>query len=200
MIGHLPEVSLFAAALDGTEHFSEHREVIDHLAACASCQARLRELREDLTRLVTREEKTPPPSLRERILATTEAAPDFSAHARRVGRLFDLDAQKVEALLRKAARRDGWQVRGPIAHFPVTPGRSLGDGAACLVYLQPGAALPHPQARDIYDFILAGSLRDAASGREALPGDLLHLPGNSDGDRHVVCTSNSRCFFARLIR
>jgi putative transcriptional regulator len=186
MIGHLPEVSLFEAALDETGAFSAHREVIEHLAACPTCQARLRELREALTRIVTREEKAPPPALRERILATTTP---FAGLSRRVGRLFDLDDAQVEKLLADTTGETAWEVRGPFSYFHFAVGAAHeATTEAGIVRLEPGVIFPrHRHLGDEYSFILQGCLRDDASGREALPGDLQHMP---EGSVHTItCTS-----------
>jgi anti-sigma factor ChrR (cupin superfamily) len=196
MIGHLPEVSLFEAALDETNTFSAHREVVEHLAACASCQARLRELREALTAIVTREESTPPPALREHILVPTRP---FAGLSRRAGRLFDLDDAQVEKLLEDAIGETAWEVRGPFSYFHFAVGAAHeATTEAGIVRLEPGVTFPrHRHLGDEYSFVLQGCLREDSSGREALPGDLQHMP---EGSVHTVtCTSERPCLFAVLL-
>lgn len=200
MSGHLPEVSLLEAALDRT--IDLHPEAAAHLAACTSCSRRVQELIEDLAALTTREPIPPPPALRERILAATagsdEATP-FAGFSRRVARLFDLDAVQADKVLSDANGETAWELRGPFSYFHFEPGPKLAESAeAGIVRLEPGVCFPrHRHRGDEYAIVLQGILREDTSGREGLPGDILHMP---EGTSHTVTnTSTGRCTFAVLL-
>jgi putative transcriptional regulator len=199
MSGHLPEVSLLEAALDHTADL--HPEAAAHLAACASCSRRVQELIEDLATITTQQTVAPPPALRERILAATgepEGAP-FAGFARRLGRMFDLEPAQAEKILVDAHGDTAWELWGPFSYFHFAPGKSLQSGAeAGIVRLEPGVRFPrHRHRGDEYALVLRGILREDLSGRESLPGDVLHM---AEGTRHTVtCTSTGRCVFAVLL-
>lgn len=200
MSGHLPEVSLLEAALDRTAEL--HPEAAAHLAACASCSQRVRELVEDLAAITASEPVAPPPHLRERILAATgektNAAP-LAGFARRLARLFDLDSVQADKVLEGACGDTAWEVRGPFSYFHFTPGPQLAQGAeAGVVRLEPGVCFPrHRHRGDEYAIVLQGILREDHSGREGLPGDVMHM---REGSSHTVsCTGAERCIFAVLL-
>lgn len=200
MSGHLPEVSLLEAALERTADL--HPEAAAHLQACASCSQRVQELIEDLAALTTREPITPPANLRQRILAATggsSAEAPLAGFTRRFSRLFDLDGNQADKVLADAHGDTAWEVRGPFSYFHFDPGPKLAPEAeAGIVRLEPGVCFPrHRHRGDEYALVLQGILREDQSGREGLPGDVMHM---TEGSSHTVtCTSSGRCIFAVLL-
>lgn len=203
MTGHLPEVSLFEAAMEGEASPSLDPEVAVHLTTCDRCQRRLQSVREDLATVGTRAGTTsPPPALRASILAAVapgESAEPFPGLARRVGKLFDLDAEATRKVLQDARGDTAWTWTGPVSFFHFTPGPSLaGSAEGGIIRLAPGAVFPgHRHRGDEHGFILSGALREDQSGREAFPGDLVFMP---EGSVHTVtCISREPCTFAVLL-
>lgn len=201
MIGHLPEVTLFEAAMEGEASASLAPEVAVHLTTCGRCQRRLQSVREDLATVGSHAAAaTPPPALRASILAAVGASAEpFPGLARRFGQLFELDAQATRQVLLDAKGDTAWTWTGPVSFFHFTPGPSLVSTAeGGIIRLAPGAVFPgHRHRGDEYGFILSGSLREDQSGREAFPGDIVFMP---EGSVHTVtCISREPCTFAVLL-
>jgi putative transcriptional regulator len=189
-------------------------DVEGHVAGCASCAARLRELRDDLgLAVLTQTEpgsaaaatnaRTAPTAdaLKHRMLAATQpndAAALVGFH-RRICRMFDLDDAAGHAVLKDATGEQAWQMSGPLSLFHFHPGPSLSSIAeAGVIRLAPGVTFPrHRHIGDEYGLVLAGVLRDDGSGRIGMPGDVLFMP--KDSTHTVTAISRDPCLFLVLL-
>lgn len=204
MTGHLPEVTLFEAAMEGESSPSLDPEVAVHLTACGRCQRRLQAVREDMATIGSlAASAAPPPALRESLLASIGQGPTnprpFAGLAGRFSRLFELDTEATRKVLSDAAGDTAWTWTGPVSFFHFTPGPSLvATAEGGIIRLLPGAVFPgHRHRGDEYGFILGGALREDQSGREAFPGDIVFMP--MDSVHTVTCISREPCTFAVLL-
>lgn len=141
-----------------------------------------------------------PAGARDRLIAeATGAALRFAPFVPALGRLLDLGADAVQAVLDRAASAASW-VAGPfpgveLLHFDGGPRVA---GADCgLVRLAPGTAFPdHGHAGDEALLILQGGYNDS-SGRTYHPGEL-HRMG--PGARHsYVVLKDEPCVVAVVL-
>lgn len=139
--------------------------------------------------LVTAPE-APPPSVRERVLASATRPGRFGLFADRVARLFDLEPAAAEALVARCEDDAAWMpflVEG-VSMMPVEAGPRCAGAIATLVRFQPGATFPEHAHRGAETmFVLDGGFCETASsgerGKEAWRGDELY---SEDGSGHAL--------------
>ena len=141
------------------------------------------------------------PELRERILASAVHERRFDGFSRRLGRLFDLGEDAVEALLARAvgAPGPGWLPYGlPGAHvLPVACGPALGAAQGALVYLEEGVNLPRHRHGGVEQMlVLEGYARELLDGQGRLvgPGDVLISDARSAHEFEIL--RRAPCLFA----
>jgi putative transcriptional regulator len=154
-----------------------------HLAGCGRCAAELGEIREALDGLaLDLPALTPPPALRERILADIGRVGRFDAFAARIATLLDCAVDKARTLVGLIDQAASW-VDGPfgtrLVHLPAGPSIA---GANCgFIRLPPGASFPmHRHVGEERALVLQGSYLDS-SGRSYGPGADVVM---SDGSEH----------------
>lgn len=133
------------------------------------------------------EPASPPPGLRALLLdavSSDDPVVRYAGFARRFGRLFQLDDERVRAVLASSGPDATWEPYIPgvgLLHFE--PGPALAGIDAGIVRFAAGMKYPrHAHLGDEHMLILAGGLVDDETGARALAGDhLLMPPGSSHG-------------------
>jgi anti-sigma factor ChrR (cupin superfamily) len=163
------------------------------LAADPALAAELDTLQQAAGQLVT--PVAPPASVKARLMASVGGG-RFEKLSQRMASLFDVTVDKARELLGLIERPASWEASGPgigLVHFDGGPAYA---GADCgFVRLAPGATFPlHKHLGEEASLILAGSLRDATSGRVLEPGDELL---QAEGTEHVLVNEGTEdCIFA----
>lgn len=137
----------------------------------------------------------PSPDVKARLLASAGGG-RFERFATRVGGLFDVALDRVRELLGLIERTVSWERQIPgvdLVHFAGGP---AAVGADCgFVRIAPGAEFPpHTHVLDEAAIILAGTVRDNASGALYRAGDEYLLPG--DSTHSLACIGDTPCIFA----
>jgi anti-sigma factor ChrR (cupin superfamily) len=137
----------------------------------------------------------PPASVKARLMASIGAG-RFDRFAQRMASLYDVTVDKARELLGLIERPASWNIGAPgvgLVHFDGGPAYAAADCG--FVRLAPGATFPHHKhLGEEASLVLAGSLRDAASGRLLGPGDELVQAEGSE--HHLVCEGTEDCIFA----
>jgi putative transcriptional regulator len=137
--------------------------------------------------LATTSPAAPPPSLRDRLLASRNRTGSFGVFADRIARLFDIPVADAEALMARIEKPDAWTpflVEG-LEMIPVAAGPKCAGAIATLVRIQPGATFPeHAHRGDETMFVLDGGFREPSDdGEEAWRGDEVF---RADGTEHAL--------------
>lgn len=130
---------------------------------------------------------SPPAGLRALLLdavSSDDPVVRYAGFARRFGRLFQLDEERVRAVLASSGPGATWEPYIPgvgLLHFE--PGPALAGIDAGIVRFAAGMKYPrHAHLGDEHMLILAGGLVDDETGARSLAGDyLLMPPGSSHG-------------------
>lgn len=182
----------------------------DHIAGCASCQARADGLRASLAEEMGAEivPLLPPARVREDLLGSIHKsqvpiatdAPGQGGLVRRIARLFAVSESRAAEIWRAAHTETAWEWPGEVSFFHFQPGGTLDSQASAgIIRLLPNAILPrHRHPGDEWVLMLAGSLREDGKGHELFPGDVLHM--EKDSRHQIVCTSKEACLFAVLLQ
>ena len=132
----------------------------------------------------TVEAEAPPAALRARLLDSVAGPGRFGALAAALGRVADLGAEAVAALLAKVDQAAAWRdapFAAGVRYFHFTPG----PGAACVeagfVRLRPGARFPrHEHLGREVTFVLDGLLHDR--GQVHGPGSVVEAMAGTEHD------------------
>jgi hypothetical protein len=127
--------------------------------------------------------EAPPPAVRRRLLDGLAGPARFGALAGALGRLTDLGAEAVAALLARIDDAAAW-LEAPfpgVRYFHFAPGAAAGPVEAGLVRLRPGAGFPHHRhlGREL-TFVVDGLLEDR--GRVYGPGSVVESMAGTEHD------------------
>jgi quercetin dioxygenase-like cupin family protein len=140
----------------------------------------------------------PAPEVEARLLASIGGG-RFEAYSSRMAKLFDVTVDRAREILGLIERRASWDVAAPgvgLVHFTAGPAFAAADCG--FVRLEPGAAFPfHRHMGEEVSLILAGRLRDRATGRVYAPGDEVLEPEANDHD--VICEGDEACLYAARV-
>ncbi|HVU49664.1 MAG TPA: cupin domain-containing protein [Polyangia bacterium] len=131
----------------------------------------------------TVEAEAPPPALRARLLASLAGPARFAALAAALGRVTDLGAEAIAALLAKVDDPAAWS-DAPfpgVRYFHFTPGAGAAVVEAGFVRLAPGARFPHHRhlGHEV-TFVLDGLLEDR--GQVYGPGSVVESAAGTEHD------------------
>lgn len=163
------------------------------IAADPALAAELDTLQQATGQLIT--PVAPAASVKARLMASVGGG-RFETLSQRMASLFDVTVDKARELLGLIERPASWEASAPgigLVHFDGGPACA---GADCgFVRLAPGATFPlHKHLGEEASLILAGTLRDATSGRVLAPGDELL---QAEGTEHVLVNEGTEdCIFA----
>jgi quercetin dioxygenase-like cupin family protein len=129
----------------------------------------------------------PPPSVRDRLLASQQRGGRYGIFADRVARLFDLPIAEGEALMKRIEDPSAWNaflVEG-VEMIPVVGGPKCAGAVATLVRIQPGVTFPeHAHRGDETMLVLDGGfVEPGEGGDEVWRGDEVFRP---DGSEHAL--------------
>lgn len=141
---------------------------------------------------------TPPPAIKARLLASIGAGP-FEQFSGKLASLFDVTVDRARELLGLIERPASWEPAMPgldLVHFDGGPAYAHADCG--FVRLTPGTAFPlHTHMGEEVSLILAGQLRDRATGTIYRAGDELAKPQDSDHD--VINDGDEDCIYAARV-
>lgn len=189
-----PELAL------GTLGATERDAVESHVRGCARCSAEFAATVDALAWLAaTATPITPSPKVRELLFARVRNTSRWVPFIDRVAQLFDLAAEKAEALLETLEDPKNW-VPGPgggneLYFVPKGP-RLVGADAG---FLRLGANVQFPKHKHLgqeTSIIMAGGLREDGSDRVWQPGD---VQVNEAGSEHSFTAGADGCLFAVVV-
>ena len=129
------------------------------------------------------EATSPPSSAASRLLRAVEELPlRYAPFFERVGALWDLPGDRVEAVFERAKAPEAWRKAAlpGLRLIDVQGGERVSDADVHLVRFSPGMRFPrHRHPGDEALFVLEGSYRDS-SGRVVRPGDLHEMSAGSE--------------------
>jgi putative transcriptional regulator len=141
---------------------------------------------------------TPSPEVEARLLASIGGGA-FERYSNRMAKLFDVTVDRAREILALVERSASWSPAAPgvgLVHFAGGPACAAADCG--FVRLEPGAAFPlHSHMGEEVSFILAGRLRDRASGRVYVPGDEVIEAQGIEHD--VICEGDEPCLYAARV-
>jgi putative transcriptional regulator len=147
--------------------------------------------------------KSPPSSLRDRILASKKRNTKFGIFADRIARLFDLPMAEAEELMVRIEKPEAWNpfiVEG-VEMIPIVAGPKCAGAIATLVRVQPGATFPaHAHRGDETMLLLDGGFLEPEGStfrEEAWRGDEVFRA--DDTEHALVGLPGTPCIAAVLI-
>jgi anti-sigma factor ChrR (cupin superfamily) len=169
--------------LDSDEASAVERAV----AADPSLAAELDSFRDTVHALVAAMPEVPPsPDVKAQLLASAGGG-RFERFSQRVGKMFDVTAERAHELLALVERAASWNTPLPgvdLVHFDGGPACAAADCG--FVRLAPGCTFPwHTHRREEYSIVLSGTLRDH-DGKVLQAGDELFQPAGSAHELTVV--------------
>ncbi len=190
----MPELAL------GTLAAAERGAVESHVRDCVRCSAEFAATVNTLAWLAaTSTPVTPSPRVREQLFARVRSQSRWAPFIDRVAQLFDLAAEKAEALLETLEDPRNW-VPGPVVGnelYFVPKGPRLAGADAGFLRLGPNVQFPkHKHLGQEIAIIMAGSLREDGSDRLWQPGD---VQVNEAGTEHSFRASEDGCLFAVVV-
>ena len=147
------------------------------------------------------ENAQPSPGLRAGVLASIAARSRLAGFGARLGRLFDLAAERASELIREAASDAAswvpYDVPG-VRLFHLTGGPRVAAADCGLVRIEVGGRFPeHRHVGDEWTLVLAGEAEEEGTGERWTAGDLVHRPA---GSRHAFrVTSREPYVFAVVL-
>ncbi len=186
-----------SAHVDAAEHVlgllseREQRQAEAHLAACVSCAAEVRALREATTAIAAAAPAQPTPSyLRARLLASADARGRLAQYTAALARFLEVPEQRARALLDMIDEPAAWEPNpAGIGMIHLAPGpRYAAMGAdAGLVRFPAGMVWPlHRHIGDELHLFLEGGIRIDQTGQELHPGDTLESKAGSEHSFRVL--------------
>lgn len=148
------------------------------------------------------EVSAPPSKAASRLLRAVEELPlRYAPFFERVGALWDLPVERVEAVFERARAPEAWRKAAlpGLRLIDVVGGERVRDADVHLVRFSPGMRFPrHRHPGDEALFVLEGSYRDFPSGRIVGPGDLHEMAAGSE--HGFVVGRGEPCFAASVQR
>jgi len=137
----------------------------------------------------------PSPEVKRRLIASVGAGP-FERFSSRLTSLFDVTVERARELLGLIERTASWEPQIPgveLVHFDGGPAAAAADCG--FIRIAVGAMFPpHTHVREETAVILAGRVRDAASGTLYAAGDEYVMPPESS--HALACEGDEPCLFA----
>lgn len=138
---------------------------------------------------------TAPPAIKARLMASVGAGP-YEQFSGNLASLFDVTLDRARELLGLIARPASWEPTMPgldLVHFDGGPAYAHADCG--FVRLTPGTAFPlHTHMGEEVSLILAGQLRDRATGIIYRAGD--EVAKQQDSDHDVINDGDEDCIYA----
>lgn len=138
---------------------------------------------------------TPPPHIKERLLASVGAG-RFEPFSARLAKLFDVTVERARELTGLIERPASWVLQIPgisLVHFDGGPAAAAADCG--FVRMAPGVLFPpHTHLGEEVVTILSGQIRDVPNDRLIGPGDdYVQLEGTT---HYLICVGEEDCIYA----
>lgn len=173
---------------------ADESQVVERaVAADPALAAELAALEASTAELVT--PIAPSPDVHARLMASIGGGA-FERFSGRMASLFDVTVERAREILGLVERPASWEIGAPGVHLVHFAGGPAYAAADCgFVRLDPGTPFPlHTHVGEEVSLVLAGRLRDRATGQIFQPGD--EIAGGAGASHDVVCEGTEPCMYA----